>query len=140
MRGLALPALVFEVLLYLLVSLFETAVSDQLSLILGFQILSVLSFLAQDVKRNVFGRTLHVSELINHAADLSAVLLKDRIESSRDILSALVSRQLNVLDHGILLGCLKDVGAALTPNIVPFEIQFLESLARTDQICDDLSP
>jgi len=61
MRGFALPALVFEVLLYLFVSLLEAAVSDQLSLILGFQIFSVLSFLAQDVKRNVFGRPLHVS-------------------------------------------------------------------------------
>jgi hypothetical protein len=48
--------------------------------------------------------------------------LKDRIESSGDILCALVSRQLNVLDHGILLGCLKYVRATLTANIVPLEI------------------
>jgi hypothetical protein len=122
MRGLALPALVFEVLLYLLVSLFETAVSNQLSFILGFQILSILSFLAQDVERNVFCRPLYVSELINHAANLSAVLLEDGVESSGDILCALVSRQLDILDHGILLSCLKDVGAALTANVVPLEV------------------
>ena len=122
MRGLALPPLIFEVLLYLLVSLFEAAVSDKLSLILGFQILSVLSFLAQDVKWYVFGRPLHVSELINHAADLSAVLLEDGVEGSGDILCALVPSQLDVLDHGILLSCLKDVGAALTANVVPLEV------------------
>lgn len=106
MRGFSFPALIFEVLLYLLVSLFEAAVSDQLSLVLGFQILSVLSFLAQNIKRNVFGRPLNIGELINHAADLSAVLLENRIESSGDILRALVSCQLNVLDHGVLLSCL----------------------------------
>ena len=134
-----LSAFIFYLLLQFLIPFFKATVCNQLSFVLGFQVLCILSLLPKDIIWNFFGRAFHISELIDHSSNLSTVLLENRVESPGDILSTLVACQFYILDHGILLDCMQDVGATLTANVIPLEVDLLESLVGTDKVCNDLS-
>jgi len=103
MRSLALSSLVFNQLFEFFVPLLNSCVSNQLSLILSLEILSILSLLSEYVVGYILRRPLNISELIDHAADLATILLQDGVQGSHNVFCSFVSGQLNILDHGVFL-------------------------------------
>jgi hypothetical protein len=79
MRRFALSPLVFDLLLKFFVPLLQSAMSNELCLVFRLQILSILSLLAEDVIGDLFGRAPHIGELLDHATNLTTVLLEDGV-------------------------------------------------------------
>jgi len=100
-------------------------VCDQLSLILGLQVLSIFSLFTKDVIGDVLGRALDIGELLNHATNFPTVFFKNGVEGTRHVLCALVASEFNILDHGILLDSMKDVRATLATEVIPLEVNLL---------------
>ncbi len=117
-----------QLLLELLDPLLSARVRDDLGVILGLEVLSILPLLVQDVEGDVARVRVDVGQVVHEPSGLTSVALQHSVKNADHFLGSLVPRKFDGLDNGVLLYCLENGCRTLSTNIVPFEVDLLKAL------------